>query len=128
MLEVIIIVEIVLTHILSDATKNVDSSSSVGPYLGFLQVGSADSVPESNLCSTWGVDGRLSQSTSLFGSVGPDVSFAFTMESILKLSGLADRPDRERSNTYPYTSASRTTSSDYFSEEFVGNESGPFRY
>jgi hypothetical protein len=81
-------------------------SGSANHVPAFSQNDGANGSRELSFANTWdeptqpaGVSG-----SSLFGAQGID-ELANNMGSILKLSGVGpDRPDRERSNTYPYSS------------------------
>jgi hypothetical protein len=104
--------------------KPVDSSPSFGYHTAFSRVGSVDGGVEADLTNTWGGDSDQAGS-SIFSSGGVDV-LTNDMGSILKLSGVAGRPDRERSHTYPNTS--KASNDAYFTEDSVGKGFGSFRY
>jgi hypothetical protein len=80
------------------------ASSIVNPV--FSRVGSMDSVIEARAISTWGSssDEFLYSSVGVQNSAGAEESLSNDLGSILQLSGVNDRPDRERLNTYPSTS------------------------
>jgi hypothetical protein len=94
----------------------------------FNRVGSMDSVTETRASSAWGSStGDIFGSSAEFNAASVEDNLVQDLGSILKLSGVVgDRPERERSNTYPHTS--RQASGQYFSEEFVGKDLSSFRY
>jgi hypothetical protein len=95
----------------------------------FNRVGSMDSVTETRASSAWGSPpGDIFGSSAEFNaSSSVEENLAQDLGAILKLSGgVGDRPERERSNTYPHTS--RQASRQYFSGEFVGKDLGSFHY
>ena len=96
-----------------------EKGSSAGQYTAFSRVGSVDGVVESHLTNNWEDNVSLPSQVgqSLFSSYSVEEILSNDMGSILKLSGVADRPDRERSNTYPNTS--KTDTGAYLSGDFA---------
>jgi hypothetical protein len=62
-----------------------------------------------------GSNAAAASASDIFSSIGIG---AHDMGSILKMSGAGDRPDRERSNTYP--NVSQTSTEAFFTENFFG--------
>ena len=103
--------------------------TSSGMNHGFSRGGKMDSVAEARASSTWIGSGCDYPSANLdfsHASQNLDDNLAHDFGSILSLSGVEDRLDRERSKTYPYDS--RQSMDAYFTENFVTKDSEPFRY
>eukprot|EP00339_Tiarina_fusa_P021745 CAMPEP_0117031622 /NCGR_PEP_ID=MMETSP0472-20121206/22708_1 /TAXON_ID=693140 ORGANISM="Tiarina fusus, Strain LIS" /NCGR_SAMPLE_ID=MMETSP0472 /ASSEMBLY_ACC=CAM_ASM_000603 /LENGTH=666 /DNA_ID=CAMNT_0004739987 /DNA_START=219 /DNA_END=2219 /DNA_ORIENTATION=+ len=94
-----------------DSGNGAMASSSFDYYPAFSRIEAGDRNGNGSARN----GSESASSSNIFGSMGIDAN---DMGSILKMSGAGERPDRERSNTYPNSSHDGTDA--FFTENFFG--------